>query len=157
MVTLLEGSHKVFGSRTEISVFNRGQHDLAGRCVTFEFDVSDDGETVIAGDDSCSCGQGAVIIYEYSRSMKWHTPGFIGGKYNEGLGTSLSLSGNGRLLAASSKNATKVYEKRDTDEWLQIGQTLPGNLNFISGDGSALVTSYGFSPSDVQLYRLKRL
>jgi hypothetical protein len=125
------------------------------------FDVSDDGTTVIAGDESFSGGKGAVVIFEYPQdSREWYPAWFIEGEYSEGLGASVSLSGNGQLLAASGRNVTRIYKKTDSNKWLQIGQTLPGDLSFISGSGSELVLGDGSSPSDggsngvVRVYRL---
>lgn len=113
----------------------KSSDDLFG----FSVSLSSNGNTVAIGAPVYN-GIGYVNIYEYS-SSSWTQKGdtLLGEFSNDSFGFSVSLSGNGNIVAVGAYNANidinnyfkyscgyaKIYQH--TTSWIQKGRTLTGN------------------------------
>ena len=128
--------------------------------------LSSDGRVVAVSDTSAS-GIGQVRVFELSGNS-WRQRGqLINGKpvTNYKLGQVVALSGNGNIIAASSRlnnGEVLIYElSANTNSWIQIGQDIIGANNVQQGfsmslslDGTTLATGPRSSVTPtVNIYR----
>ena len=112
-------------------------NDLVGSSPFDEFGdsvaLSSDGSILACGGDQPFNGPGYVRVYRWS-GLAWIQQGstLIGFSSNDHFGESVSLSGDGSILAvgADEGNYAVVFRNDGTD-WVQIGQTIRGEA---SGD-----------------------
>ena len=146
--------------------------DLFGDSVS----LSSTGDVVACGgyqpdpDNSFSLVPGYVRIYRWDGFANWVQQGpTLFGNYNgDGLGDSVSLSGDGKVVAVGARrgNYAVMYRNIGTD-WFQIGEQIPGlalgRFGFsvsLSFDGSTVVIgdyehdSNGDGSGHAAVYRL---
>ena len=130
--------------------------------------LSSDGSIVAFGaDQGANDGPGYVRIHRWS-SSSWQQLGstLVGGSPNDDFGESVSLSGDGSIVAIGtySGNYAAVYRNDGTD-WVQVGQTIRGEGFFgwslsLSFDGKTIVIggwangSNGAESGHVLVFRL---
>ena len=111
--------------------------------------LSSDGSIVACGGDQwLHPGPGYVRVYSWTGST-WRQIGstLVGLVATDEFGTSVSLSGDGRVLAvgADTGNYAVIYRNDGTD-WVQIGQTIRGEA---SGDLFGFSLSLSFDGNTV--------
>jgi hypothetical protein len=132
--------------------------------------LSSDGRVVAISEtlnDTSGTDTGQVRVFELSANV-WRQRGqLINGKpiVNYKLGYNIALSGNGNILAASSRlnnGEVLVYElSANTNSWIKMGQDISGRngsgLGFsmsLSSDGTTLAAGYrSATPPLVEIYR----
>ena len=132
--------------------------------------LSSDGRVVAVSDianDTSGTDTGQVRVFELSANV-WRQRGqLINGKpiVNYKLGHVVALSGNGNIIAASSRlnnGELLVYElSANTNSWIKMGQDISGlngsGLGFsmsLSLDGTTLAAGYrSATPPLVEIYR----
>ena len=99
-------------------------------------------------------GPGYVKVYHWSGSA-WQQQGstLTGFSSNDDFGESVSLSGDGSIVAVGARNYVAVFRNDGTD-WLQIGQTIRGVGRFgysvsLSFDGKTILIGGYFKDSNV--------
>ena len=117
--------------------WNQRGDDLLGSSPGDEFGesvaLSSDGAIVACGaDQDDNNGPGYVRIYRWSGSA-WQQLGstLMGFSPNDEFGESVSLSGDGSIVAVGARigNSAVIYRNDGTD-WVQIGQTIRGEASF---------------------------
>jgi WD40 repeat protein len=115
-----------------------------------DVDISDDGNRIAIGAPSAQGAQypGEVQVYEWNGTA-WTALGalIVGSAPSQGTGDSLSLSGDGTMLAIGASgadiNATNTGMVRvfrwNATEWTQVGDPLVGPAN--SGLGTSVAIS----------------
>ena len=107
--------------------------------------LSSDGSTLACGGDQFSnSGSGYVRVYHWSGST-WIQEGstLAGFSSNDGFGESVSLSGDGAVLAVGADRANfAVLYRYDGTDWFQIGQIIRGGP--APGDRFGLSLSLSF-------------
>ena len=97
----------------------------------------------IGGDQRFNDGPGYVGVYVWSGSA-WQQQGstITGFSSNDDFGKSVSLSGDGSVVAVGARrgNYVAVYQNDGTD-WIQTGQTIPGEASNL---GLSLSVSLSF-------------
>ena len=124
----------------------------------------------IGGDQGGNDGPGYVRVYHWSGSA-WQQQGstLTGFSSNDAFGKSVSLSGDGSIVAvgASLGNYAGVYRNDGTD-WVQIGQTIRGEVSTdffgwsvsLSLDGKTILIggifdgTNGFESGQASVFRL---
>jgi hypothetical protein len=169
-------SWQTLGLSSEILV-GQTTNTLFGADGTCGISLSSDGRVIVVGDianDTNGTDTGQVRVFELSSNV-WRQRGqLINGKpiTNYRLGFSVALSGNGNILAASTRiwprsqpGEILVYEfSGNINSWIQMGQDISGlfgngfdDLGFsmsLSLDGTTLAAGYrSATPSQVNIYR----
>ena len=74
---------------------------------------------------------------------------------NNGLGNTVSLSNNGKILAAGSRSGVLVYENID-GIWVQLGNAIPMTTSrfSLSGNGNTLSTLQLLDDNEVSVHRI---
>jgi hypothetical protein len=128
--------------------------DELGHAVT----ISDDGNRIAFSYPSASGSSlpGSVVVDDWNGS-EWELVGSVidGEEISDGFGTSLSLSGDGNVLAiggpgnagtgATSGGHLRVYEL-DADEWVQRGEDIDG-----SEEGDSFGTSVSLAADGLRV------
>ncbi|DAC21675.1 MAG TPA: hypothetical protein D7H94_06675, partial [Candidatus Poseidoniales archaeon] len=110
--------------------------------------INDQGNRVVIGDWANTVGgtnSGQVKTFEYSslNNTWWQIGATFNGGYLDWLGYSLSMNSAGDRIAIGSPydggGATKIFQYSATnDTWWQIGSTITGITNSISGNSLSL-------------------
>jgi len=182
------GSVRVF--RIKGNSWTQIGHDIDGIAGESEFAMtvatSYDGSVVAIGGPTYGFTfKGRVRVFEYNRVTDWWSPlgdPIYGLNDFDVFGSSVSLSGNGRILAVGACLADENGEDSGhvrvfgygggTEGWDQVGQTIGGENSFdLAGDresvklshdgeilsvGSALKNSKGFHTGHVRMFRYDR-
>jgi subtilisin-like proprotein convertase family protein len=169
-VRVFSNNNDVWEQEGEILEGNYG--DLFGWSVS----LNNDGSVLAVGEKERDVDDiyapGGVSVFK-NISGTWHNIGDINGNTHAGnLGSSVSLSDNGSILAigASYNNSNgyntgnvQIYTQNNNSSWYKIGQTIgeenlgsqSGNYISLSSDGSAIAIgapNYSGSPGLVRVY-----
>lgn len=119
-----------------------------------DIDLSDDGNTLIVGEKKYITGTaytGRVSVYNFTNNQ-WSLLGSkIEGRQNIGerFGSSVSISGNGEIIAMSTGYSssgdfgyTKVY-KLENNNWTQVGNNLKVRGGLANGSSEVSLNGYG--------------
>ena len=135
-------SWQTLGLSSEIMV-GQTTNTLFGGDGNSVISLSSDGR-VVAVSDTSGTDTGQVRVFELSANV-WRQRGqLINGKpiVNYKLGYNIALSGNGNILAASSRlnnGEVLVYElSANTNNWIQMGQDISGTNNVQQGFSMSL-------------------
>ena len=132
--------------------YSHHTHDVSG--FGNDIDLSDDGNTLIVGEHRYIIGTaytGRVSVYNFTNNQ-WSLLGSkIEGRQNIGerFGGSVSISGNGEIIAMSTNYSssgdfgyTKVY-KLENNNWTQIGNNLKVRGGVANGSSEVSLNGYG--------------
>ena len=162
-------SWQTLGLSSEIMV-GQTTNTLFGGDGSCGISLSSDGRVIVVSDvanDTNGTDTGQVRVFELSSNV-WRQRGqLINGKpiTNYRLGFSVALSGNGNIIAVSSRlnnGELLVYElSANTNSWIKMGQDISGlngsGLGFsmsLSLDGTTLAAGYrSATPPLVEIYR----
>ncbi len=124
--------------------------------------LSEDGSRLVVG----ASWSDEIRIYERPFGTNWQQVGAsLLGQVSEDFGASVSISSNGNFLAvgipandnvANNAGAVKLYDLSDVNNWIQIGNDIPGDLGGdrfgtdvqFSSSGSRVVIGTPFSGID---------
>ncbi|EJK49603.1 hypothetical protein THAOC_31506, partial [Thalassiosira oceanica] len=148
-----EGSNSSVSMTLQGVIFGASDGDEFGSSV----DMSSDGSRIIVGSRSENDQSGAVRVYEWFGDSVWDADPvvFAGSTPSERAGWSVSISGDGNVIAYGSPKggdqgggSVTIYGYDDESGWLQLGSAIQGSgpddmegySLSLSHDGSTLVT-----------------